>query len=98
MIAEVDEDFASIKKQTVTVIDDRDPQKHSFHYQLSNFSLLENRETHELELFLTTYGQVPNQDDWSAVDSYHSACEARVICGKMMREIRGGLVGEGARP
>lgn len=70
LIAEVDETFVTLKKKTVTAIDDRDPKSHDFNYQLSNFSLFENRETHELELFLTTYGQVQGQDNWSTADSY----------------------------
>ena len=71
LIAEVDETTAMLKKETVTVIDDRDPNKHSFGYQLSNFSLFENRETHEFELFLTTYGQQQNGAAWSTADCYH---------------------------
>lgn len=71
LIAEVDEASATLKKQTVSVIDDRDPNKNSLDYQLSNFSLFENRETHELELFLTTYGQVPGQSEWASADSFY---------------------------
>jgi len=70
LIAEVDEVSAMLKKATVTLLDDRDPENHDFNYQLSNFSLFENRETHELELFLTTYGQVQGQENWSTADSY----------------------------
>jgi hypothetical protein len=71
VIAEVDEATATLRKQTVTAIDDRDSEKHDFNYQLSNFSLLENRETHELELFLTTYGQISGQENWNTADSIH---------------------------
>ncbi|MBM3235430.1 exo-alpha-sialidase [Candidatus Poribacteria bacterium] len=56
VIAEVDEEIPALKKSTVTVIDDQQPGQ-SAAIQFSNFSLLENRETHELELYLTTYGQ-----------------------------------------
>jgi len=56
VIAEVDEEIPALKKSTVTAIDDRQPGQ-SAAIQFSNFSLLENRETHELELYLTTYGQ-----------------------------------------
>lgn len=69
VIAEVDETTAVLKKDTVTTIDDRDPNKHSFGYQLSNFSAFENRETHEFELFLTTYGQEQN-GVWSTADCF----------------------------
>lgn len=71
LIAEVDETSATLKKQTVSVIDDRDQNKISLDFQLSNFSLFENRETHELELFLTTYGQVPGQAEWASADSFY---------------------------
>lgn len=69
LIAEVDDETGLLKKSTVTTIDDRDPNKHDFNFQLSNFSLYENRETHSLELFLTTYGQIPGQENWNTADS-----------------------------
>ncbi len=56
VIAEVDERVPSLKRDTVTVIDDRQPSQTAA-VQFSNFSLLENRETHELELYLTAYGE-----------------------------------------
>ena len=56
VIAEVDEKIPALKKNTVTVIDHRQPDQDP-DIQFSNFSLLENRETHALELYLTTYGE-----------------------------------------
>ncbi len=56
VIAEVDEKTPSLKRNTVTAIDDRQPSQTDA-VQFSNFSLLENRETHELELYLTAYGE-----------------------------------------
>ncbi len=56
VIAEVDEARPAIRKRTVTVIDDRRDDQ-SDQIQFSNFSLLENRETRELELYLTVYGE-----------------------------------------
>jgi hypothetical protein len=56
IIAEVDEKIPALKKSTVTAIDDRKPEQPAA-LQFSNFSLMENRETHNLELHLTTYGQ-----------------------------------------
>jgi hypothetical protein len=50
-------------------IDDRQPGQGPG-LQLSNFSLLENRETHELELHLTTYGQEEDAADWASADNY----------------------------
>lgn len=55
VIAEVEEKIPALRKTTVTTIDDRQPEQ-SDQVQFSNFSLLENPETHELELYLTTYG------------------------------------------
>jgi hypothetical protein len=58
VIAEVDEDTPALKKSTLTVIDDRQPDQGK-DIQYSNFSLLEDRETHDLKFYLTTYGQDP---------------------------------------
>ena len=57
----MDETIAAIKKDTLTIIDDRDPEKDSKEVQLSNFSVFENRETGEIELYLTRYGE---RADW----------------------------------
>jgi len=67
IIAEVDETIPALKKGTVTVIDDRAPDE-SPKLQLSNFSLLENRETHDLEVYLTRLGADP--DDFWGADAY----------------------------
>jgi hypothetical protein len=69
VIAEVEETMPALKRKTVTVIDDRRPGQGAG-IQFSNFSLLENRETHELELHLTTYGQEPDPKDWASADNY----------------------------
>jgi hypothetical protein len=69
VIAEVDEVKAALKKGTVTVIDDHQPGQGQ-DIQFSNFSLLEDRETHGLELYLTTYGQEPEPADWATADGY----------------------------
>lgn len=69
-IVEVDEEGPSFKKDTVTVIDDRDPERDSVHVQASNFSVLENRETGEVELYLVRLGERgTGVDTWSA-DAY----------------------------
>ena len=66
-IVEINEKDPSFKKDTVTVIDDRDPERDSEHLQLSNFSLLENRETHEMEVYLTRLGERGGgKDIWTA--------------------------------
>lgn len=63
-IVEVDEDSPSFRKDTVTVIDDRDPEHDHELIQLSNFSLLENRETQDIEIYMTRLGE--NIDTWRA--------------------------------
>lgn len=63
-IVEIDEDGPSFRKDTVTVIDDRDPERDSELVQFSNFSLFENRETHDMELYMTRLGE--NVDTWRA--------------------------------
>jgi hypothetical protein len=55
-IAEIDETKVALKKSTLTVVDDREPTD-TAEVQFSNFSLLENRETRDLELYLTRYGE-----------------------------------------
>ena len=64
VIAEVEESLPALRKSTVTAIDDRRPEQ-TDQVQFSNFSLLEDRETGDLELYLTTYGQVP-ESVWTA--------------------------------
>ena len=77
VIAEVDEKSATLKKATVTVIDDR--QDGQGDIQFSNFSLLEDRETHSLELHLTTYGQEPDPADWATADNYKYSLELNEV-------------------
>lgn len=67
-VAEVDEAKAALKKSTLTVIDDRDADD-TEQVQLSNFSLLENRETKALELYLTRYGERSIESPFGA-DAY----------------------------
>ncbi|MBN2577588.1 MAG: exo-alpha-sialidase [Pirellulales bacterium] len=55
VIAEVDEDLVALKKDTVTLIADRQPGEASS-VQCSNFKILENPETLELELYMTNIG------------------------------------------
>ena len=55
VIAEIDEKLIAVKKSTVTVITDRGADEPS-NIQFSNFSLLDNFETHQFELFLSNYG------------------------------------------
>jgi len=57
-------------KNTVTVIDDRDPEKDSEFLQLSNFSLLEDRETKNMEIYLTRLGENGGGADIWTANSY----------------------------
>ncbi len=56
-VAEIDENKIALKKSTLTVIDDRYPPLDSATLQLSNFNLLENRETNVVELYLSRIGE-----------------------------------------
>ncbi len=69
VIAEVDEAKAAPIRSTVTAIDDRSADQGPG-VQFSNFSLYEDRETHDLILYLTTFGQEPNPADWATADCY----------------------------
>ena len=64
IIAEVDEKIPALKRATVTLIDDR-REGDSERLQLSNFFLLENREDHSIEVYLTRLGEDPD-DFWGA--------------------------------
>jgi len=70
VVAEVDEDKIALKKNTLSVIDTRDPEHDSVNVQFSNFSLLENRTTHELEIYLTRYGVHSNPEDAFTADAW----------------------------
>jgi hypothetical protein len=71
VIAEVDEagPAPALKKGTVTVIADREPGQ-SENVQFSNFSLIENRDTHDLELWLTAYSGI-DPKNVNTADCFH---------------------------
>ena len=57
-IAEVDEETTALVIASVRVVDDYEPGADaSERVQFSNFSLIENRETGDLEMYLTRYGE-----------------------------------------
>ena len=68
-IAEFDEEKVALKKDTLTLIDTREDADISSNVQFSNFSLIENRETGTLEIFLTRYGE---RGDSSDADYYEA--------------------------
>jgi hypothetical protein len=59
IVAEVDEVTATLRKETVTAVDDRFPWEHP-QLQLSNFSILESPITHDWEIWLTRYYEDPS--------------------------------------
>ena len=68
VIAEVDDRSGLLKKDTVTLIDDRQPGQGDT--QFSIFPLMEDRQTHVLVLHVTTFGQEPKAQDWATADNY----------------------------
>ncbi|MBI2194896.1 MAG: exo-alpha-sialidase [Planctomycetes bacterium] len=58
VIAEVDESIPAIKRKTVTIVDDRQSGEGK-RVSLSNWSVFENRETHDFELYMSRYGAKP---------------------------------------
>ncbi|HBN85118.1 MAG TPA: hypothetical protein DDZ89_14890 [Clostridiales bacterium] len=53
VMAEVDEKTGVLKKDTYTVIDQRNPEMESERVQLSNFTIFQDRQTNDLEIYLT---------------------------------------------
>lgn len=72
-MAEVDQKQGLLVKGTMVVIDDRDPEKDSDKLQLSNFTLLENKETLNLEIYITRLGA--NEKDFWGSDAYRYTLE-----------------------
>lgn len=62
-MVEVDEEWGCAKKDTLTVIDTR-REGESERVQLSNFCLLEDRETGNIELYLSKIGQDDNRHEF----------------------------------
>ena len=69
-IIEIDEDIICLKKDTTTIIDDRDPARDSESLQLSNYSILENRETKEIKIYLIRFGERSGGADIWTADTY----------------------------
>ena len=70
LIVEIDEDRISFRKDTLTIIDDREPEHDSESLQLSNFSVFENRETNEIEIYLLRLGENGGGLDIWTADAY----------------------------
>ncbi len=69
VIAEVDEAKATLKKSTVTAIDDRKPEQGP-DIQFSNFAILEDRETKAIVMYMTLYGEFADPKEKGAGDAY----------------------------
>ncbi len=68
-IVEIDETAAvpSFKRDTLTTIDDRDPARDSEHLQVSNFSVVDDRDSGRVEIYLIRLGERGGGDDvWTA--------------------------------
>ena len=70
VIIEVDEENYCLVKESETIIDDRDPEHDSAALQLSNFSIFENRETHDIEIYLLRLGEHGEGPDIWTADTY----------------------------
>jgi len=66
----VDEEKVCFIKNSRTIIDDRNGELDSPALQLSNFSIFENRETYDIEIFLLRLGEHGDGADIWTADSY----------------------------
>lgn len=69
IIAELDESTVALKRKTVTEIDTRRPGEGE-RLQLSNFWLIENSATRDLEIYLTRLNEVPDETFTANVYKY----------------------------
>jgi len=69
-VAEIDEENVCLIKETVTFIDERNPMLDSRYLQLSNFGLLEDRESQHIELYLTRLGERGGRPKTWDADTY----------------------------
>ena len=68
-IAEIDEEKVAVRKESLIRVDDRGKDEPDA-LQLSNFSVLENRETRDIEIYLTRIGENPEHFWQGAVYRY----------------------------
>lgn len=76
-VAEIDEEKVCLVKETLTVIDDRNPLLDAASLQLSNFGLREDRENNELELILTRIGERGDKERVWDADTYRYLIQFR---------------------
>ncbi|MCY4111087.1 MAG: hypothetical protein OXF96_03985, partial [Chloroflexi bacterium] len=68
-IAEIDEDGPAVRRDSLRLVDDRGPNEPEA-LQLSNFNILEDRETLDIEIYLTRLGEVADHFWQAAVYRY----------------------------
>ena len=68
-ICEIDEEKTAVKKETVTVVDDRCKNEPEL-LQLSNFHALENRESLNIEIYMPRLGEDPARPHYSGIYKY----------------------------
>jgi len=68
-IAEIDEEKVAVRRESLVMVDDRGEDEPEA-LQLSNFSVLENRETLDIEIYLTRIGENPEHFWQGAVYRY----------------------------
>ena len=68
VIAELAEEPFAIKRETITIIDQRQGAD-SRRTQLSNFCYYQDRDTGDVVLFMTRYGEA-DADDWRRANQY----------------------------
>ena len=68
-IAEIDEEKAAVCKESLVLVDRREEDEPE-EVQLSNFSILENRQTFDIEIYLTRIGEIPDHFWQGAVYRY----------------------------
>ena len=68
-VSEIDEAKVAVRKDSLVMVDDR-RQGEPEGLQLSNFSVLENRETQDIEIYMTRLGEVPGHFWQGAVYRY----------------------------
>jgi hypothetical protein len=73
VIAEVQEEPFAVRRETITVIDQRAPHE-SEQVQMSNFRFYQDRETGDVVVFLTRFGE-RDPVEWQLADYYRYRVE-----------------------
>ena len=68
-IAEIDEEKIAVRRDSLMLVDRREENEPE-EVQLSNFSILENRRTFDIEIYLTRIGEIPDHFWQGAVYRY----------------------------